>query len=271
MTLHATAWGRRILVPILFTILGISFASRAQAQVDPLWDHYKVYQTLAHPSHIEQVTLIDQFQTRTDDVVQYLDRLANPVAKNHGAAFYPINRPELHYTWWALSQRPPIDINVLAINQFGDQYIHVGGPYTGWDTYLLNPANKNAPTGTPLPLANHYKCYPAQGAPVNTTVGLSDQFFSRNAVVFEPRWFCAPCEKRLLNGTVYPMVDPKQHYTVYEIDYTNTFWPARISDQFITDFQTDVAFDRFLMVPTQKELPTPSDPTTWGRVKGLYR
>jgi len=29
--------------------------------------------------------------------------------------------------------------------------------------------------------------------------------------------------------------------------------------------------DRLLMVPTDKVLPTPNDPTTWGRVNGLYR
>ena len=68
--------------------------------------------------------------------------------------------------------------------------------------------------------------YPCQGNPINVPVFLTDQFLGRNAVVMVPRWFCAPAEKRTQFGQIYPIIDPRQHYTVYSIDnFQSTIFP----------------------------------------------
>lgn len=264
MKLHATRWTRTFFALGLLAALTVLSTSRAQAQVDPNWDHYKAY--LARPiiAHSEQVTLVDQFQVTTQ-LTQYLDWFANPVEKIHDSTPYPIHRPELHYTWWALNQLP-FDKDVIAINQFGEQPIHVGQ-----SAYLLNPALKNSQPGTPLPVANHYKCYECTGPPVNATVLLTDQFLTRPAQVLIPRFFCTPVEKRTVTGQIYPIVDPKQHYTVYDMDFTTQIFPATITDQFIPNTQIELNVDRLLMVPTDKVIPTDAKSTTWGRVRGMYR
>lgn len=264
MRLHATRLLRTVLGLALFTAPFVFAGGPAQAQINPLWDHYKAYLAQPHIQHIEQMTLIDQFHAETD-VLQYLDFFANPVEKRHGAQIYPINHPELHYTWWAISQHP-FAKDVIATNQFGEQLIHIGQ-----SAYLLAPALKNTASGVPLPYANHYKCYECSGDPVNVTVTLTDQFLTRSAVVVVPRFFCAPAEKRLLNGLVYPMVDPSQHYVVYDMDYTTQIYGATIQDQFIPNTNVELNIDRLLMVPSLKSFPTEAGSHTWGKLRSLYR
>jgi hypothetical protein len=251
-------------VPLAALLL--SFAGgRADAQPSPLWDHYKVYDAQPKLTQGLFVGLRDQFTQSTHQVL-FLDLFANPVEKQHGAAVFPIIRPELHYAWWAISPQP-FSIDVIARNQFGDQPIHVGQA-----VYLLNPANKNAPTGTPLPEANHYKCYECSGQPITTTLVLTDQFMTRTASSLLPRYFCTPVEKQLQGGAFYPMLDPRQHYTVYEINDAGANFNARIADQFVPDLQILMTRDRWLMVPTDKAFPpTSTKSDTWGRLKQLYR
>ena len=262
-----------ILGMVMFVAMGIP-AGTARAQVNPTWDHYKAYllgDPVTLPASV-QVTLQDQFQ-QTTWFVRQTGMFANPVQKEHGGSIFPINHPELHYTWWHSGRVPgPFTTAVIAINQFGDQTIQVGSSPFGDSEFLLNPSLKNAPAGTPLPVANHYWCYPCSGSPVNVSLILSDQFLTRPALVGVPRFFCTPAEKRLEDGTVYPIVDAAQHYTVYDMDFNNTAFTARVSDQFITDQLFNfILIDRLLMVPTRKELPTETKSTTWGRVKSMYR
>jgi len=275
MRIPTTAGTRHLPALLLFTAVIALAGSRAQAQVDPTWDHYKAYieaDNINLPQPV-QVTLTDQFQ-QTTWLVRQLGYFANPVKKEHGTLVFPINHPELHYTWWSSGTVPgPFTKDVIAINQFGQNVIHIvpNNPF-GDSEYLLNPALKNAPTGTLLPLANHYRCYPCSGDPVNVQVFLTDQFLARPAMVGVPRFFCTPVEKRLANGTVYPMVDPRQHYVVYNMDFNNQVFAARVSDQFITDQQLNtILIDHLLMVPTQKEFPTGNQTSTWGRMKALFR
>jgi hypothetical protein len=234
----------------------------AQAQPDPSWDHYKAYDVtpLTFPG---QVTLVDQFGATTHQTL-FLDWFANPVAKQHGPAFYSINRPELHYSWWRLDPEVAVSKDLIAINQFGEQSLHLDRV-----VYLLNPALKNASPAVPLPVANHYKCYACTGPSVNTQVFLTDQFYSRPATVFNPRFFCTPTDK-FFNGQIDPMINHNQHYTVYEIDPGPQIWPATFRDQFM-GASIDLRDDRLLMVPTEKVIPTDAGPTTWGRVKSQYR
>ena len=265
MRLIATLPSRLLWSLALLIALAFLPGGSAQAQVDPFWDHYKVYN--ANPKisvPIPAVTLIDQFGAYTHQV-QYLDFFANPVEKRHGPLVFPIHRSELHYTWWRIDPQP-FSKDVIAVNQFGEKTIHVGDA-----AYLLNPALKNAPQGFPLPTANHYKCYNCTGDPVIVDVFLQDQFYGRPAQVLSPRFFCTPVDK-IAFGQTHPMVDARQHYTVYDIDPGPPIFQAIIRDQFILpDLTVQLNLDRFLMVPTDKVLPTPTDQSTWGRVKGLYR
>jgi hypothetical protein len=245
----------------LFALLVLPVGN-AQAQPDLSWDHYKVYDVtpLTFPG---QVTLLDQFGATTHQLI-VLDWFANPVSKQHGAAFYGISRPDLHYTWWRLDPEVVLNKDLVAINQFGSQPLHIDRA-----VYLLNPALKNFQPGQPLPVANHYKCYACSGPPINTPVFLTDQFYSRPATVLSPRFFCTPVDK-VFNGQVHPMVNPNQHYTVYDIEPGPAIWPATFRDQFISS-SIDLRDDRLLMVPTEKVIPTDADPTTWGRLKSYYR
>lgn len=243
---------------------------RAAAQVSPLWDHYKVYDLVApvpYPVPGPPVTLIDQFLPWTHDVYA-LERFMNPTTKEHGGAFYQINEPFLHYTWWAISPQP-FNALVKVNNQFGNFDLNVLGA-----RYLLNPALKNM-HGQP-PVRNHYKCYDCQGPPVNVSVVMRDQFGPWPADVLFPRFFCNPVEKRVVSadGTqiVYPILDGAQHYTCYIFQPPDmALHTPYITDQFVTDRTVELTNAHLICVPTDKLLVTSANSSTWGKLKLLYR
>jgi len=237
----------------------------ATAQVPPHWDHYLVYDVQPKPSLLVPLVLVDQFQ-QTLTNTEFLDRFANPVQKEHEGAIFPINFPELHYSWWKLTEQP-YDISVIASNQFGDHPLRLGTL-----TYLLNPALKTPMPQSALPLANHYTVYQCTGDALTATLVLTDQFYTRTSLNLVPRYFCTPVEKHTPDGLVYPIIDPAQHYVVYEIEADAVAFPAMITDQFVLDLPIDMFNDRWLMVPTIKHLPpTEAKSSTWGRVKQLFR
>ena len=264
--MHAYAFRLRRGLPALVALAFLLLpGAGAEAQVDPFWDHYKVYLAQPHLQISVPVVLADQFMSTTH-VAQQLDWFANPVEKRHDPNVFPIRRPDLHYAWWTIGPDMPFTKDLIANNQFGEQLLRVGPP-----RYLLNPANKNRPPDAPLPAGNHYKCYDCFGQPVNVPVFLTDQFFGRPAQVLFPRFFCNPVEKRTPDGLIHPILDPDQHYTVYEIDPTPPAWSATFADQFVQFASLQLTQDRFLMVPTEKIIPTPAGASTWGRVKSHYR
>ena len=265
MPVRTTPSPRTLRIALLAVVLLAFAGGRAVGQPSPLWDHYKAYQVQPPLTHPTVVSLLDQFMQSTHQV-DVLEWFANPVMKEHAGVKFPINRPELHYTWWRITQQP-FTMDVIARNQFGDQPLRLG-----MSRYLLNPANKNAPAGVPLPLANHYKCYDCTGPVISVPLVLTDQFYTRNAVNLIPVFFCTPVEKRTQEGGIYPMTDPRQHYTVYDIGPETPIWPATIADQFIPVTPVQLTSDRLLMVPTDKSFPpTSTKPSTWGRLKQLYR
>jgi hypothetical protein len=210
------------------------------------------------------VTLTDQFQS-FQYIAEFLVYFANPVEKRHGALNFPINRPDLHYAWWKIRPETVVGLPIVVNNQFGEQTLLIDRAL-----YLLNPALKNEASDIPIPVANHYKCYACSGQPVNATVFLIDQFFARPAVVLSPRFFCTPVRKDLPAGGSFPVIEPDQHYTVYDIDPTQNTWTANFRDQFI---QGPIALtnDQWLMVPSNKTGPTDVRPSTWGRLKAQFR
>jgi len=255
-------------IPFLLALLALvawaALVARADAQVDPLWDHYKVYQINAPVPPFEPitVTLTDQFGSFTH-TVGMLQRFMTPVEKIHPPATYPINDPVLHYSWWGISQQP-FSAQVAVTNQFGDQGFTLGDAQ-----YLLNPAVKNQPG--PPPIANHYKAYVCQGAPVVVTVGMIDQFDTWQATVLQPLYFLTPVTKQL-GGSVFPILDPNQHYVCYVIQPIDpTPFTASMTDQFIPNFTMQLQPGSMICVPTYKQTATPAVPDTWGRLKRLYR
>jgi hypothetical protein len=255
--LHRCAW-LVLLVPLALV------AGRANAQVSPLWDHYKVYQTpfIGPPQPGVSIILTDQFGVYTHQLAN-LQRIMNPVQKEHGQVF-PINNPNLHYTWWRIFPSQPFSAQVTATNQFGDQTLSVGD-----GEFLLNPALKNQ-TGSP-PVANHFKCYVCDGQPVSVPVLLTDQFDQWSTVVGFPRYFCNPVQKDY-RGVVNPILDPNQHYICYEIGPEDPgIFSATVTDQFIVNLSAPMGPARYLCVPTYKTGVTDVARGTWGKLKLLYR
>jgi len=238
---------------------------RAHAQVNPLWDHYKVYQAISPiPPPPFPVILGDQFTDHFNHNIISLDWFMNPVEKRiPGGAVFPINDPILHYSWWRITPQPFTGL-VTATNQFGDQTFNVGDA-----VYLLNPALKNQ-QGPPL-ARNHYKCYLCTGQPVNRAVIMIDQFDTWNANVTVPRYFCNPASKQDPTGN-YPIVDPNQHYVCYEYTPPDPQqFNATFTDQFVVNAPLGLGPSPYLCVPTYKTGVTPTTKNTWGKVKMLYR
>lgn len=240
-------------------------AGRATAQVNPLWDHYKVYLTpnIGPPLPGVPIILSDQFGVFTHEAGA-LQRVMNPVQKEVGPQVFPINDPILHYTWWSIFPPQPFSALVSATNQFGDHTLSVGN-----SVFLLNPALKSQ-TGSP-PVANHYKCYLCDGPPVNVPVGLTDQFDHWSTVVGFPRYFCNPVQKQY-RGEVDLILDPNQHYICYDLQPEDpNIFSATVTDQFIVNQSVQMGPGRYLCVPTYKTGVTGAARDTWGKLKLLYR
>jgi hypothetical protein len=274
---------RRLCSPLsmMFVLALLVLGSRAaDAQVNPLWDHYKVYLTPPFPgSPINiPVVLTDQFGIYNHNVLE-LEMFMNPTQKQvlgPAGGTYPIHDDITHYSWWRITPQP-FGAVVAATNQFGDQTLHVHDA-----VYLLTPALKNNQNfgGLP-PFKNHYKCYFCDGQPINKQVLLTDQFGQWSTTVTFPRFFCNPVDKHVVDpypDNDYPILDPNQHYVCYEFQPEDgTPYMATVLDQFtrlIGYFDTPplpLHPARYLCVPTYKYGFTESARYTWGRLKLLYR
>ena len=246
-----------------FVSLGVLMAARPAAAVDPLWDHYKVYDVVSPDIALPfSITLEDQFLT-SSHVVGRLDKYANPVEKQHGTLTFPIHNAALHYSWWQINTHP-FQATVVAVNQFGDQSLNVFQP-----RYLWNPSRKNQ--SGPLLVENHYKCYDCTGQPVNQQILMTDQFGQWSATVTFPRYFCNPAKKTQGTNT-YDIVEPLRHYVCYEYQPEDAApRTANITDQFVFQSQIQLQPSRLICVPTDKTSVTSVQSGTWGRMKLLYR
>jgi hypothetical protein len=251
---------------VLASLVVLALAIPAAAQVPPTWDHYKVYRVLNPQTAVVPIVLSDQFVTNVVHDATVLEWFQNPTVKQvPGQPPFVITNDRLHYTWWRINPHP-FQATVQALNQFGDQTLQVGPP-----RYLLNPATKNDPG--PIPVANHYKCYDCVGQPVNRPVTLTDQFGIWQAQATVPRFFCNPVLKEnQLNGNVYPILDPMQHYVIYELEPPDPrLFNGVVTDQFLQQRVLELQPGRFLAVPTHKERVTSNRADSWGRIKTIYR
>ncbi|UCG50538.1 MAG: hypothetical protein JSW58_10035 [Candidatus Latescibacterota bacterium] len=221
-------------------------------------DHYKTYETLG-PTILGPYTLRDQFGEVVVTSLR-LAKVATPVAKNN----QEICDPTAHQTWWDFLFPQPNRM-IRAQNQFGTHDWMLGDA-----RYLLLPALKNEPAGQPPPELNHYLCYEAQGPTLGIEVLLTDQFDQVTVIVLEGVYFCNPCEKETPDGTVYPIVDPWAHLTVYLVENPVPYdIQALVRDQFMEEMLI-LNENLYLAVPALKEL-IPAGSSEWNRIKALYK
>jgi hypothetical protein len=254
----------------MLVVVGIAFApSIVSAQTQfPIENHYKAYFVEPNPFHPGLVRLVDQFGPSDYTLGKVLNRFSNPVRKNGSEIFFPL----VHHTWWFLPSNNQDPIRTVDLdNQFGRQTWVVSQ-----GAYLLAPAAKTLPPQQPPPplpphTANHYKCYLAEGPPVNVPVTLVDQFGTTTNVAVAPEWFCNPVAKTVETGETYPIVDPEAHLACYRIDpNTAVFRQLLTTDQFGT-WALLAREQRTLCLPTIKHHPIGIESGTWGKVKRLYQ
>lgn len=240
----------------------------AGAQVNPVWDHYKMYVSTPITIPLPPVQLRDQFgifQHNVEKLDFYMNPTEKVVVQPPPGGTFPINDPVLHYAWWRITPQP-FSGTVTAVNQFGDHTINVFDAI-----YLLNPSVKNDPSGQ-VPPRNHYKCYDCSGPPVLFQLRLFDQFGPWDVQVGTPRWWCNPVEKQVAGQPPHPIFDPNQHYICYDFQPPDpAIHPATITDQFVNQANVQLGPSQWLCVPTYKSGIVETRKDTWGKLKQLYR
>jgi len=135
----------------------------------------------------------------------------------------------------------------------------------------LSPALKNTLTGGNVSDADHFLCYDAAGSPLNLTANLINQFLPEQIVLLDPKFFCNPVEKQHA-GVTFPILNDIEHLVCYDIDpHGSLNVPSVILvDQFLTTL--GLPFESVLLcVPSLKTGVTPTEESTWGKVKSIYR
>jgi hypothetical protein len=252
---------RKIVMTVLVSALFASlFWGGAGAQIVPE-NHYLVYDVQNVYTVTAEIRLMDQFNEFQTNFIEF-DKFANPVEKNGE----PILDPNVHQTWWLIDDPVPPgeDRLVGLVNQFGRQDWVVGD-----GRYLVLPAHKNMP-GWPEPW-NHYKCYEADGPPVDVPVQLADQFGFYDMTAVEPVLFCNPCIKEVF-GQWYEILWPEAHLAVYRLEPPTGVagFAAVASDQF-GEWEMNFEEPVWLVLPTDKLTVVMTETSTWGRVKSLFR
>jgi hypothetical protein len=203
------------------------------------------------------------FRSGVPLTVERRERLLNWVIKNNS----PVPDTTLHYAWWNILEKLPVNRTVIVTNQFGSFRVQVLNL-----EFMLAPALKNQ-TAPALPFKNHYLCYRATGFPgPPTSYSLRDEWRVDQQQPQAMEFLCAPCMKQHL-GVTYPVVDTVTHYAAYPIaPVSETFVPF-IADQFMQQQQLVYQYPfEYLFVPSEKtDLPVDTKKDTWGRLKQLYR
>jgi hypothetical protein len=227
-------------------------------------DHYKVYTWQSPLFELPTVGLRDQFMSGSYQL-RGPTFLSPPAQKNEE----PVHDPRIHLQWYELlNPLPEPSRRVVVNNQFGESFLDVGQ-----SRYLLVPTVKNEEQVPfpfpPLPLS-HYKCYDAVGPYVVRTVTLVTQFGTELVQVAKPRYLCNPVEK-IHNGIVSPILNETDHLVCYDI-FPPVPLNVTVSTQDQFGVRGGVVFEnRWLCVPSLKEIPTGTEATTWSRVRALYR
>jgi hypothetical protein len=253
----------------LFAGLGLAlFASAAGAGSAVPFDptHYWTYHNLNTIVQPQPIFVRDQFfRNGVPVTVDQLERLVNWVHKNNSA----VPDTFLHYTWWNVLEKLPVNRQVIVTNQFGSHIVQVLNL-----EFLLAPATKNnPPVFGGIPTANHYLCYRATGFPAPPAAyDLVDEWRVDTQQPRDMEFLCTPCLKEH-NGVVYPPVDTVTHLAAYPIAPQSGNFVPFVNDQFTASqlFVTQIPLE-YLFVPSEKvELPTDTKRSTWSKIKSLYR
>lgn len=249
-------------------VLCLCVASTAFAQLPLTENHYKVYMSTPIPI-VRDVKLTDQFGSfNVTDLV--FDRFATPAQKTHAGVVYPMVDPLRHHDWWRIHNMQP-SRTVIGYDQFGQASWTLGDA-----VYLLVPSLKNvsAADTTGPALSNHYVCYDVLSGPmIGTAVLLADQFGNVQVQVLKAKYFCNPAQKEVDGGFggIWFIEDPIVHLACYTVENPSTdIHSITARDQF-GFWQTQLNQNDCLCVPALKNPPLPTRPSTWGRIKALYR
>jgi hypothetical protein len=252
----------------LFAVLGIGFlfavASTAVVAQDPPQmerDHYKIYDLLGDPNISGEVELRDQFGGGPV-LFEGPYHFGLPTSKNDEPVFDFIT----HYNWYKIDTVEG-GREVVYQNQFGENVVHVTR-----GRYLLTPALK-FPDATQEPPRDrdHFKCYEALGEPLGITVRLETQFGFEDVILEEPELWCNPAEKVLPTGEIFPILNERDHLICYRIEPQQ---PLGISISYLDQFSPGgghLEMNRWLCVPSLKTGVTQAEPSSWGRLKSIYR
>ena len=240
-------------------------ATTALSQPLPSENHYKVYNSTAF-TRIDSLNLRDQFgKMVVNDLV--FDKFATPTEKIlSDGTVYPILRPDIHMDWWRI-QVPQPTRTIIVTDQFGQKAWEVGNA-----AYLLLPALKYVPVGTPAPTYNHYLCYEVVAGPIySIPLTLIDQFGTAPVLLLSAKYFCNPVEKTTGDGQVFPILDFNAHLAVYSVE-NSIVDPRSVTtvDQF-GYWQTQIFENILMCAPALKDYDLPTERSTWGRIKSLYR
>ena len=257
----------RLLIPCLIVAASLNLAAPiAHAQVGTAkidsthyWT-YKLHQPIYRP---DQVVAKDQFfPFGTQVYIDSLTHLVNWVYKNNST----VRDTFIHYTWWNIINKQPVNKPVVVSNQFGSFNSIVENL-----EFMLVPAWKNQPQPG-FPFANHYLCYRARGPSPNRDYFLHDEWRNDVQLPYPMEFLCAPCLKSH-QGQVFPPVDTLTHLAVYPIFPTSDLFFPFILDQFIGgNFLVQQSPIEYLLVPSTKtEISTPTRRSSWGKLKMLYK
>jgi hypothetical protein len=232
------------------------------------------------PSHYWTYTFIDQiplpqtvfakdqfFRNGVPLTVEKRERLLNWVFKNGSA----VRDTLIHYTWWNVLEKLPVNRRVIVSNQFGSFPVQVLNL-----EFMLVPAYKNFanPTGGPTgPLANHYLCYRATGFPgPPVAYDLLDEWRRDLQQPQAMEFLCAPCAKEH-QGQIFPVVDTVTHLAAYPIVPVSTVFSPFVLDQFLAGGGQVIQHPvEYLFVPGEKtDNPVDVKRNTWGNLKKLYK
>lgn len=258
-----------IAVACFATVTPAAMAQGTPPGINPT--HYWTYQLGGAFSNPQPIAVQDQFLTNyVPNTTDHLERLVNWVEKTDPTGVVSaVPDTFLHYTWWNLQGKYQVNKFVQVTNQFGSYPVNVYNL-----EFLLAPAYKNYQDPVhPFPVANHYLCYRANGFPSpNMPYGLQDEWRQDVQIPGPMEFLCVPCWKQH-NGIVYPPVETETHLALYPIQPSSEFFVPYLTDQFFRGPQ-DVHQKptEYLLVPsTKKEIITDTKPSSWGKIKLLYR
>ena len=106
--------------------------------------------------------------------------------------------------------------------------------------------------GAQNPAWDHYKAYDVSPNPtVNLSVELRDQFTLEGAFVKTLFRVANPAEKRLRDGSSFPISDPRLHYTWWELEPRPITRTVNVANQFGTQTLL-LSLSRYLLNPALK-------------------